>query len=115
MPAQAHYAGNWDFWRGFMKRTALLLGAALLSAAAMPAAAQQRTTLDIYVIDVEGGNATLFVPPSGETVLMDTGNVAPDAAKRDAARIMAAIKDAGVTKIDHLITTHWHGDHFGGM
>jgi len=46
---------------------------------------------------------------------MDTGNVAPDAAKRDAARIMAAIKDAGVTKMDHLITTHWHGDHFGGM
>src|SRR4030095_7607799 len=46
---------------------------------------------------------------------MDTGNVAPDAAKRDAARIMAAIKDAGLTQIDHLITTHWHGDHFGGM
>jgi beta-lactamase superfamily II metal-dependent hydrolase len=98
-----------------MKRTALLLGAVLLSAAAMPAEAQQRTTLDIYVIDVEGGNATLFVPPSGETVLMDTGNIAPDAAKRDAARIMAAIRDAGVTQIDHLITTHWHGDHFGGM
>jgi beta-lactamase superfamily II metal-dependent hydrolase len=98
-----------------MKRTALLLGAALFGAAAMPADAQQRTTLDIYVIDVEGGNATLFVPPSGESVLMDTGNVAPDAAKRDAARIMAAIKDAGLTQIDHLITTHWHGDHFGGM
>jgi beta-lactamase superfamily II metal-dependent hydrolase len=96
-----------------MKRTALLLGAALI--AALPAFAQNRTTLDIYVIDVEGGNSTLFVPPSGETVLMDTGNVAPAAAKRDAARIMAAIKDAGVTKIDHLITTHWHGDHFGAM
>src|SRR4051812_29939218 len=102
-------------WRARMKRTALLLGAVLLSAAAMPAEAQQRTTLDIYVIDVEGGNATLFVPPSGESVLMDTGNVAPDAAKRDAARIMAAIRDARVTQIDHLITTHWHGDHFGGM
>src|SRR4030095_116161 len=46
---------------------------------------------------------------------MDTGNVAPDAAKRDAARIMAAVKDAGLRQIDHLITTHWHGDHFGGM
>ena len=54
------------------------------------AAAQTRTTLDIYVVDVEGGNATLFVPPSGESVLIDTGNVAPDAAKRDAERIMAA-------------------------
>ncbi|PYR99210.1 MAG: MBL fold metallo-hydrolase [Acidobacteria bacterium] len=78
--------------------------------------AQTRTakTLDIYVIDVEGGNATLFVPPSGESVLIDTGNVGP-AAARDAARIQAAMKDAGIQQIDHLITTHWHGDHFGGM
>src|SRR5258706_8397851 len=78
------------------------------------AAAQTRTTLDIYVVDVEGGNATLFVPPSGEAVLIDTGNVAP-AAVRDADRIMAAVKDAGLTQIDHLITTHWHNDHFGAM
>jgi beta-lactamase superfamily II metal-dependent hydrolase len=78
------------------------------------AAAQTRTTLDIYVVDVEGGNATLFVPPSGESVLIDSGNVAPGAA-RDADRIMAAVKDARLTQIDHLITTHWHGDHFGGM
>jgi competence protein ComEC len=98
-----------------MKGTSLLLGAMLLGATALPALAQTRTTLDIYVIDVEGGNATLFVPPSGESVLMDTGNVAPAAAKRDAARIMAAVKDARLTQIDHLITTHWHGDHFGGM
>ena len=98
-----------------MKRTALLLGTALLAATALPALAQNRSTLDIYVVDVEGGNATLFVPPSGESVLIDTGNVAPAAAKRDAERIMAAVKDAGLTQIDHLITTHWHGDHFGGM
>jgi beta-lactamase superfamily II metal-dependent hydrolase len=78
------------------------------------AAAQTRTTLDIYVVDVEGGNATLFVPPSGEAVLIDSGNVGP-AAARDADRIMAAVKDAGVTQIDHLITTHWHNDHFGAM
>lgn len=101
-----------------MTRTALLLGTALLGlsvAAANAQAPTARTTLDIYVIDVEGGNATLFVPPSGQSVLMDTGNVAPEAAKRDAARIVAAVKDAGLTQIDHLITTHWHGDHFGGM
>src|SRR5580658_4935378 len=73
-----------------------------------------RTTLDIYVIDVEGGNSVLFVPPSGESVLIDTGNVAPGAV-RDAGRIMDAIHDAGVTQIDHLIITHWHGDHFGGL
>src|SRR5262249_25103665 len=85
-----------------------------LLAGAYGAAAQTRATLDIYVVDVEGGNATLFVPPSGESVLIDTGNVAP-AAVRDAERIMAAVKDAGLTQIDHLITTHWHNDHFGGM
>jgi len=99
-----------------MKRTAFLLAAAMLGTSAISADAQQsRTTLDIYVIDVEGGNATLFVPPSGESVLIDTGNVGAAPSKRDAARIMAAVKDAGLTRIDHLITTHWHGDHFGGM
>ncbi len=71
-------------------------------------------TLDIYVIDVEGGNSTLFVSPSGESLLIDTGN-AGAAAPRDAGRIVAAMKDAGLERIDHLITTHWHGDHFGGM
>ena len=71
-------------------------------------------TLDIYVVDVEGGNATLFVAASGESLLMDTGNGGA-AAVRDADRIMAAVKDAGLTRIDHLITTHWHGDHFGAM
>ncbi len=99
----------------------LLLGAAAglmalaVQAGADRVAAQTRTTLDIYVVDVEGGNATLYVAPSGESVLIDTGNVAPDAAKRDAGRIMAAARDARLTQIDHLITTHWHGDHFGGM
>jgi competence protein ComEC len=99
----------------------LLLGAAAglmalaVQAGAGRAVAQTRTTLDIYVVDVEGGNATLYVAPSGESVLIDTGNVAPDAAKRDAGRIMAAARDARLTQIDHLITTHWHGDHFGGM
>jgi competence protein ComEC len=76
--------------------------------------AQTGKTLEIYVVDVEGGNATLFVSPSGESVLIDTGNGGA-AAPRDAGRIMAAVKDAGLTQIDNLITTHWHGDHFGGM
>jgi competence protein ComEC len=85
----------------------LVAGAALLSA-------QARRTLDIYVVDVEGGNATLFVTPSGESVLIDAGNGGPQAA-RDAGRIVEAVKDAGLTQIDHYITTHWHGDHFGGL
>ena len=73
-----------------------------------------RKTLDIYVVDVEGGNAVLFVTPAGESVLIDTGNAAPGA-ERDAGRIVAAAKDAGITQIDHLIITHWHADHFGGV
>src|SRR4051812_48617060 len=91
-----------------------LLAAACVAA---PALAQNRAAnkpLEIYVIDVEGGNATLFVQPSGETVLIDTGNGGAQAV-RDAGRIVEAAKDAGVTKIDHLIFTHWHGDHFGGL
>ena len=71
-------------------------------------------TLDIYVIDVEGGNATLLVAPSGESLLIDTGN-SGNVAVRDAGRIMDAIKDAGLVQIDKLITTHWHQDHYGGM
>jgi competence protein ComEC len=74
----------------------------------------RRQSLDIYVVDVEGGNATLLVAPSGESLLIDTGNGGA-AATRDADRIMAAVKDAGVRQIDHLMTTHYHGDHFGAM
>jgi len=85
-------------------------------ASAVLAPAQTRTarTLDVYVVDVEGGNATLFVSPSGESLLIDTGNGGA-AAARDARRILDAAKDAGVTRIDHLITTHFHGDHVGGL
>ena len=94
----------------------VLLGAAALALACVSAApfAQTAKSLTIYVVDVEGGNATLFVSPSGESVLIDTGNGGA-AATRDADRIMAAVKDAGLSRIDHLITTHWHSDHFGAM
>jgi competence protein ComEC len=93
-----------------------LLVLAVLVVVACYSAAQTRTSkiLDIYVIDVEGGNATLFVSPSGESVLIDTGN-AGGTTGRDPGRIVDAVKDAGLKQIDHLITTHWHGDHFGGM
>jgi competence protein ComEC len=75
--------------------------------------AQSRRTVDVYVVDVEGGNATLFVTPSGESVLIDAGNA--NGAVRDASRIMDAARDAGLSQLDHVIITHWHGDHFGGL
>jgi beta-lactamase superfamily II metal-dependent hydrolase len=89
--------------------------ATALILAALAAQAQTRTpALDVYVIDVEGGNATLFVSPAHESLLIDTGNTGA-AAPRDAGRIMEAVKDAGLQQIDHLIITHWHGDHYGGL
>jgi len=94
---------------------AVALATLLAQAGADPSVAQTRSTLDIYIIDVEGGNATLFVAPTGESLLIDTGNVAPAAAVRDAGRIMDAIKDARLAQIDNLIITHWHGDHYGGL
>src|SRR5262249_41446281 len=68
--------------------------------------------LDIYFIDVEGGAATLVVTPAGESLLFDSGF--PGA--RDAERIhRTATEQAGLKAIDHLITTHWHLDHYGGV
>ena len=74
-------------------------------------AGQSDKRLDVYWIDVEGGAATLIVSPSGETVLIDTGNPG----RRDPDRIVKAVTEvAGCKQIDHLIITHYHGDHYGG-
>ncbi len=70
------------------------------------------TSLKIYFVDVEGGQATLFVTPAGESLLVDTGW--PGFNGRDADRIVAAAKDAGITKIDYVLITHYHMDHGGG-
>ncbi|MES2694635.1 MAG: MBL fold metallo-hydrolase [Verrucomicrobiota bacterium] len=71
---------------------------------------QKTKTLDFYWVDSEGGGSTLIVTPAGESVLIDTGNPGG----RDSSRIVAAAKAAGLTKIDHVMITHWHIDHFGG-
>ena len=70
-------------------------------------------TLYIYWIDVEGGAATLIVSPTGESLLVDTGF--PGNNDRDAQRIVQAVVTAGATRIDHLVITHYHGDHVGGV
>jgi competence protein ComEC len=81
-------------------------------------------TLDIYFIDVEGGQSTLIVTPSRESLLIDTGFAGtggPDykpgdpAQSRDARRIVAAATDAGIKQIDYLLITHFHPDHDGGV
>ncbi len=77
------------------------------------AGAQTKTGLRAWFIDVEGGQATLFVAPGGESLLVDTGW--PGFSGRDADRIAAACKLAGVTKIDTLLITHYHTDHVGGL
>ena len=69
--------------------------------------------LEIYWIDAEGGAATLIVSPSGESLLVDTANRGPE--DRDAKRIFQTAQLAGLTKIDTLVTTHFHGDHIGAM
>jgi beta-lactamase superfamily II metal-dependent hydrolase len=97
-----------------MRHAVAFLVASALAVALPVAQTRSARGLDLYLIDVEGGGATLFVAPSGESILIDTGNGGA-AAARDAGRIMAAVNDAGLTRIDHLITTHWHGDHYGGM
>jgi competence protein ComEC len=69
--------------------------------------------LRIYFVDVEGGQATLLVPPAGESLLIDTGW--PDYQGRDADRIVVAAKLAGISKIDFVLLTHYHMDHAGGV
>lgn len=92
-------------------RFAVVLLLLTLAARSAPA---PRNALNVYAIDVEGGKSALVVSPSGESLLIDTGNLG-ERARRDADRILAAAKDAGLERIDHLLTTHWHRDHFGAM
>jgi beta-lactamase superfamily II metal-dependent hydrolase len=73
---------------------------------------QSAGTLDAYIVDVEGGEATLFVTPSGESLLVDTGWPGFDG--RDADRIHTVAKHAGIKQIDYLVVTHYHADHVGG-
>ena len=93
-----------------MKR---LLVVALVAAGGTLLSGQARSVkpLEIYVIDVEGGKSDLWITPAGQTILIDTGSPG----ERDLGRIMDALTSAGVTKIDYMITTHYHVDHAGNL
>jgi competence protein ComEC len=93
-----------------MSKKIIGISLGLCLAASLSAASRN---LEIYWIDAEGGAATLIVSPSGESMLVDTANHTPD--DRDAKRIYAATQKAGLTKINFLLTTHFHSDHIGGM
>ena len=95
--------------------TAMILVGLAVSTAPGTAQAQSSPakSLRIYSIDVEGGQSTLLVGPSGASLLVDTGW--PGNSGRDAGRVQAAMRDAGITKIDHLLVTHYHMDHVGGV
>lgn len=94
------------------------------AAASLSQAGTLARTLDIYFIDVEGGKATLVVTPARESFLLDAGfagdgtfDSKPGDPKvaRDPGRILLAARDAGITQIDHLLVSHYHADHFGGV
>jgi beta-lactamase superfamily II metal-dependent hydrolase len=90
----------------------LLAGIAFQSSPNTARADAEDGRLDIYFIDVEGGAATLFVTPSGESMLIDSGY--PDLNGRDRDRILNVVrKVAGLKQIDHAAVTHWHRDHYG--
>jgi len=93
-------------------RSAFHLTAALAAAAVLVAGVQAASTLDIYFIDVEGGQSTLLVTPAGQSLLIDTGYAGFD--NRDPNRIRAAARDARITRLDYLLITHFHEDHAGG-
>jgi competence protein ComEC len=91
---------------------ALLAIACIVFAISSHAAPQNAKPLEIYFVDVEGGQATLFVTPDGQSLLVDTGWSGFEG--RDADRIAAAAKNAGLSKIDFVLITHYHRDHVGG-
>jgi len=82
---------------------------AMLFVSVWPSAPRQ---LAIYFLDVDGGQSTLVVTPEGQSLLIDTGY--PGRNGRDPDRIMAAVRDAHLARIDYLLITHFHEDHDGG-
>ena len=106
-----YFAFMTKWQRELMRKFATLL--ILIFATAALFAEAKSDQLQIYFIDVEGGQSTLFVTSAGKSLLIDTGWDAHNG--RDADRIVVAAKSAGLTKIDYVLITHFHEDHVGGV
>ena len=91
--------------------TFLSMGVFLLCLAVATVSAQDKIPLRLYFLDASGGAMTLIVTPLGESVLIDTG----PRASQHVERVLLACEDANVVEIDHLVTTHFDGDHIGGI
>jgi beta-lactamase superfamily II metal-dependent hydrolase len=100
---------------GYAPRNGLLasLALALLSSAWAFASPESKKPLHIFFVDVEGGQATLFVTPDQRALPIDTGW--PGSNGRDADRIVAVAGKAGISKIDEVLISHFHNDHVGGL
>lgn len=90
----------------------LILLSAFLAGIAAVSPAQAAKPLEIYFIDVEGGQSTLIVSPSGQSMLVDTGWRGFN--NRDTERILKAAKNAHVKELNYVLITHYHRDHVGG-
>ncbi len=107
--ATSHYTGQTLAMVGSFSMLKPLICTLALCAAALSAP----KAMEVYFIDVEGGQATLIVSPSGQSMVIDTGWAGFN--NRDADRIAAAAAKSGVKQIDYLLITHYHADHVGGV
>lgn len=92
----------------------LVLGMLLVSGVSEKIQAGRGYELEVRVLDVGQGDATIVRCPSGKVVLVDSGVWSPgyDSGK---SVILPELKALGVEKIDAVILSHPHGDHVGGM
>jgi competence protein ComEC len=111
-------------WMGASMKRRLAFPSAIAFLALASARGETPRTLDIYFIDVEGGQSTLLVTPKRKSFLIDTGwagsgmpgsKPGDPTQSRDAQRIVAAARDAGIKQIDYALITHFHPDHDGGV
>jgi beta-lactamase superfamily II metal-dependent hydrolase len=85
-----------------------LLAPLLLAGPITVALSQDRDSLDIYVLDSEGGEAVLYIAPTGEAMLFDTGR------EETFDRILALVEQEAIQVLDYVIVSHYHSDHVGG-